>query len=201
MRCLILAALLVSLFAPVVLAEPDEGASARLRIATFDLGRAEKESTRKQEGVKAIEARFATERADFAKLQAEYRRCGQEFRNSIYRAGSPEHQKQLAHVRDLDRAVKEKGLILGKRIGAAKTELLRAIYSDLEKAVTALAEKESYDLVLQVQKPSAKLEAGELARQLNATAVFFAHPRFDITDRVIEGMNRAHAAEKEKAAK
>jgi Skp family chaperone for outer membrane proteins len=196
MRSVLVVLLLIHFPLPAL---AEEGAPA-LRIATFDLGRVEKESARKREGVKAIDARFAADKAAFSRLQAECRQAAEEFRNSIYRPGSPEHRKQLARVRELDRAATEKGRVLAGRLGAAKTELLMRIHADLDRAVTALAKAEGYDLVLQVQKPSAKLEAADLARQLNATAVFYAHPRFDVTARIVEAMNRAYEEER-KAAK
>jgi Skp family chaperone for outer membrane proteins len=188
---LVLLALVVGA-APALAADDAPG----LKIATFDLGRVEKASQRKLDGMAAIEARFAERKKDFETRQARLRNMMQDLRGSVFRPGSPEHREMTVRAQNLEREVKRLGVALTRDIGEAKSRLLRDLYEDLERAIAHLVEAEGYDLVFQLQKPSPTLPAPEMARQLNAMALFHAHPRFDVTDRLVEAMNASYAAEK-----
>jgi Skp family chaperone for outer membrane proteins len=194
---LVVTLLLASLAAVVALptAADDGDPSPALRVATFDLGRVDEASRRKKDGMVAIEAKFSERKKEFEKKQARLRNMLSDLRGSVYRPGSPEHQRLAVEAQNLEREVKREGFELTRDIGDAKGELLHAIYADLQLAIDALASAEGYDLVLQVQKPSDTLSAPEMARQLNAMAVFHAHPRFDVTDRLVAAMNAAYEKE------
>jgi Skp family chaperone for outer membrane proteins len=174
-------------------AGPDTEPGAPLRIATFDLGRVERECRRKTEGADRIEKTFATEKKAFELLDADLKRMAEDLQSSPYRKDSPEYREQVARFRAQEEQVRKTGVDLASRIQEAKSALLREIYADLEKAVTRIAEEDGYDLVFQVQKPNPELPAPELARQLNAIALFHAHPRFDITNRILEVVNAMYA--------
>ncbi len=196
MRRLALFVLLVALVVASPVVAVGEEAAPRLKIATFDLGRVEDASQRKRDGMIAIEKEFAPRKKAFDIRQARLKNLVQDLQGSVFRPGSPEHRALTVQAKDLEREVKRTGMELTRDIGEAKGKLLRAIYADLERAVTALVEAEGYDLVFQIQRPSKTLSAPEMARRLNAMALFHAHPRFDVTDRLVEAMNAAYAAEK-----
>lgn len=176
-------ALLVASRAP---AEPD---ARGLKIATFDLGKVEASSTLVKEGKVRIDKEFAAEKAAFEQIQAEFRRLVADLRGSIYRPGSPEHRQMLAKVRAKEAEMKKKGSDLLGRLQAAKNELLIRLFTEIRKAIASISESDGYDLVFQIHAPDTRRSAVDMVRQLNAMDLFHAHPRFDITDRIIAAMN------------
>jgi len=187
----LLAGVSLLLGASPVLAEGDADVP-RLRIATFDLGKVERASQRRLEGMKEIEARFAKRKEAFDLEQAKLRNMLQDLRGSVFRPGSPQHREMTLRAQDLERKIKRDGTRLTKDISAAKTELLHTLYADLEAAVKALVEAEGYHLVFQVQKPNKNLTALEMARHLNTMSLFHANPKFDVTEKLIAAMNEAY---------
>lgn len=185
--------LLLAAFPVAVSAATEPEVEPRLRIATFDLGRVEKECRRKTEVADRIEKSFATEKRAFELLDADLRRLAEDLRSSPFRRDSPEYRDQVAKFREQEEQVRKTGADLATRIQEAKSALLREIYADLAKAVERIVEEGGYDLVFQVQKPNPELPAPELARQLNGIALFHAHPRFDVTDRILEVMNAIYS--------
>ena len=191
----LLALVFVLLGSPLALAEGEKDAP-RLLIATFDLGKIEKASQRKIDGMKAIEKAFSARKKAFDIEQAQLRSLISDLRGSVYRPGSPEHREMSLRAQTLERKIQREGKKLTKDIGAAKSKLLQTLYADLDRAVKVLVEAEGYHLVFQVQKPSKTLSAPEMARQLNSMSLFHAHSKFDVTEKLVTAMNEAYAAEK-----
>jgi Skp family chaperone for outer membrane proteins len=181
-------ALILALCAVPVVAEP---AREPLRIATFDLGRVVQECRCGKEGRAAIERRFATEKRAFGLLEEDLERAREDLRHSVFRPGTPQHREQVEKLRAREKAVREKGIELFERIKKAKAKLLREIEADLRAAVAAIAEEDELDLVLQIHGAVAEEDrsALERARQLSMASVFWAHARFDVTNRILARMD------------
>ncbi len=150
------------------------------RIAVIDLQKVVRSSQAGQEAMKKLQAKFETLQKKLEAKKKEIEAFRQEMQKKaplLSEEARAEKQREYQKMVREFRAMQEDAQFEMKE---EEKKALKPIFQDLEKVIKEMAEKEGYDLILEKNMPG----------------VYWASPRVDITEHVIQLYDQYRSAQK-----
>ncbi|RUM88742.1 MAG: hypothetical protein DSZ24_02855 [Thermodesulfatator sp.] len=148
--------------------------AAELKIAVIDLQKVVRSSKAGQEAMKKLRARFEKWKAKLEAKQKEIQAFQEEMQKKaplLSEEARAEKQREYQKMVREYRAMQEDAQFEMKE---AEKKALQPIFKDLEKVLKELAQKEGYDLILEKNMPG----------------VYWASPKIDISEHVVQLYNQ-----------
>ncbi|MCG8669300.1 MAG: OmpH family outer membrane protein [Pseudomonadales bacterium] len=143
------------------------------KIAVVNVQDAIKKSDAAKLWIQKFESEHATEQADLRVLESELKAMQERFKKDEAILSDDEKRKANKAMQEKYEELQFRGKQLQKEYKAGQQELVQSMLPKVNKALNALMEKDAYDLIV------------------HREAVLMLKPEFDITDKVIEQMNKA----------
>lgn len=143
------------------------------KVAVVNVQDAIKKSDAAKLWIQKFESEHATEQADLRVLESELKAMQERFKKDEAILSDDEKRKANKAMQEKYEELQFRGKQLQKEYKAGQQELVQSMLPKVNKALNALMEKENYDLIV------------------HREAVLMLKPDFDITDKVIDQMNKA----------
>lgn len=142
------------------------------KIAVVNVQEAITKSDRAKLWLEQFEAEHATEQADLRVLESELQAMQERFKKDQAILSEDEKRKSNKSMQDKYEELQFRGKQLQKEFKDAQQELLKSMLPKVQAALNKLMEKNNYDVILRSE------------------VVLSLSPKLDITDQVIEQLNK-----------
>ncbi|MCG8315148.1 MAG: OmpH family outer membrane protein [Pseudomonadales bacterium] len=161
------------LVAALVFALFSMSAFAAGKIAVVNVQEAITQSDNAKIWLKKFESEHATEQADLRAMEAEIKAMQERFKKDEAILSEEEKRKTNKSMQDKYEELQFRGKQLQKEFKTGQQEFVKGMLPKVNSALTQLMEKNSYDLIV------------------HREAVLMLAPQLDITEQVIEQLNKA----------
>ncbi len=117
--------------------------------------------------------------------------------NGILKQGSPEYIRALGRLIELQSQAKARSQVLEQTLSLQQGEMLRTLYEKIEAAITKIADRQGYDIVLLDDSTfplSNPAPFNQTQGEILNRSVIYAHDSTDITDDVVTLLNNEYQA-------